>query len=283
MELGGVTVDLELHLEVIVLSAGLLLAYFWSLRTHGGVFHPRRGEPAATFRQQLAFTSGVLVLWFASGSPLHDIADGYLFSAHMLQHLLQAFVAAPLILMGIPEWMGHLLLKDRRIRGAVQGLAKPLVAALIFNTVLLFIHWPRIVELMVRSGAVHLASHVALFVAGLIMWLPVLSPVREVPRLSLPGQMIYLFVQTILPTVPASWLTFGEQPLYGIYETFPRMWGISALEDMRIAGVIMKTGGGFFLWGIITVLYFKWASAEERSARDGDDTPSAPTTPATNV
>jgi putative membrane protein len=77
-----------------------------------------------------------------------------------------------------------------------------------------------------------------------------------------------MLMMTILPTIPSSFLTFGEHPLYPIYETFPAVGGLSTLEDMQIAGLIMKIGGGFLLWGIITVMFFRWASSEERTERD---------------
>ena len=59
------------------------------------------------------------------------------------------------------------------------------------------------------------------------MWWPVVSPLPEMPALSPPGQMIYLFLQSLAPTIPASFLTFGRSPLYPVYEAFPRI-GVSA-------------------------------------------------------
>ena len=66
-----------------------------------------------------------------------------------------------------------------------------------------------------------------------------------------------------MPTVPASFLTFGDRPLYKFYETVPRLWGLSALDDMRFAGLIMKILVGFSLWITITIVFFRWHSAEE--------------------
>ncbi len=99
------------------------------------------------------------------------------------------------------------------------------------------------------------------------MWLPVLSPSDEVvPRMSPLPRMGYLFAMTLLPTVPASFLTFGDPsaPLYPVYGEFPRLWGITVGEDMTVAGLLMKSGAGFLLWGIITTMFFRWALAEER-------------------
>jgi putative membrane protein len=89
-------------------------------------------------------------------------------------------------------------------------------------------------------------------------------------RISPPGQMLYLGLQSIVPTVPASFLVFGERPLYHFYEHVPRLWALSAGEDQRIAGLLMKIGGGMLLWAVITALFFRWhadAEAADRAAR----------------
>jgi putative membrane protein len=106
--------------------------------------------------------------------------------------------------------------------------------------------------------------------------MPLLSPLPEVPRLQPLVRMLFLFMQSIVPTVPASFLTFGDRPLYKFYEHVPRLWGLSALDDMRFAGLIMKVLVGFAMWITITVIFFRWHTAEDkqyparRVARDLD-------------
>jgi cytochrome c oxidase assembly factor CtaG len=63
--------------------------------------------------------------------------------------------------------------------------------------------------------------------------------------------------------VPASFLTFGQHPLYRFYEDVPRLWGFSALDDMRVAGLIMKVLVGFSLWIVIAIIFFRWYNTEE--------------------
>ena len=96
------------------------------------------------------------------------------------------------------------------------------------------------------------------------MWWPVVDPIPELKRLSEPGKMLYLFLQSILPTVPASFLTFASTPIYHFYETVPRIWGIDVLTDLQMAGLIMKIGGGLLLWVCIAVIFFRWYAREER-------------------
>jgi putative membrane protein len=100
------------------------------------------------------------------------------------------------------------------------------------------------------------------------MWWPVLSPLPESPPLTPPGQMLYLFLQSLAPTIPASFLTFGHTVLYAPYATFPRIWGISAMADQLIAGLIMKLVGGAILWVFIAAIFFKWHAREEREGWD---------------
>ena len=265
--LGGQQIPLEFHLDVVLLCAGLVLGYVGLIRRYGPVLSPRRDEPVVTRRQVWSFGLGVFALWLASGSPLHTLADRYIFSAHMVQHLVQAFVIAPLLLMGIPGWMLEVITRPRWLRQTLRTLGAPLAAGIVFNVVLLGIHWPPIMTAMVENSVFHAVMHTSLVLSGLLMWLPVVSNSAAVqPRMRPLPRMGYLFGMTLLPTVPASFMTFGDPniPLYPIYGQFPRLWDMPVGEDILIAGLIMKTGGGFLLWGIIATMFFRWAADEER-------------------
>ncbi|HEX9889031.1 MAG TPA: cytochrome c oxidase assembly protein [Nitriliruptorales bacterium] len=265
------------HPEAWALALSLVAGYVYALRRLGPLFHPRPGDPAATRGQKLAFAGAIVTLLVTSASPLHDVGEDLLFSAHMIQHLLDVFVVPPLLLLGTPRWLAELLLRDNRVAQTVRSLSSPVFAAVAFNGMLMLIHWPQVVDWMVAHEGFHLSSHLVLFLTAMLMWLPVASPTPKIPRLSPPAQMGYLFLMTILPTVPASFLTFGESPLYKAYEAVPRLWGIDALTDMQYAGVIMKLGGGLYLWTVIAVLFFRWAAGEERAERAGHaGTPAEP-------
>lgn len=261
--------DFHLHPDVLALVVALLAGYGIAVRRWGKLFHPGRGEQAATGRQWALFVAGVASLYLALGWPVHDLGEGYLYTFHMLQHLLLGFVTPPLILLGMPEWLGRLVLGRGTLGRAYKRLSRPLPAALLFNAALALIHWPRVVDLMLASELAHAAFHLVFLLAAFLMWSVLYSPLPERVTLSPVGRMGFLFAQTILPTVPASFLTFGDRPLYRAYETFPRLWGLSALDDMQLAGLIMKIGGGLLLWSIITVMFFRWASREEAADKLG--------------
>lgn len=255
------------HLDVWLLVAVLLGGYALALRRLGPS-HVQPGEPAATRGQIVAFTAGVLTIWAASDWPVHDLSEGSMYSVHMFQHLLLSLVAPPLLFGGTPAWLLRALLGRGLLLRVVRQATRPFVALVLFNGVLVLTHWPAIVEASVRSEPAHFGLHALVFLSALAMWSPVLNPLIELPHLSSPGQMLYLFLQSIVPTVPASFLTFANTPIYDVYAGLPKIWGIDAVTDQRIAGLLMKIAGGFILWGFIAVRFFQWFAREEREGVD---------------
>src|SRR2546422_1078262 len=246
------------HPDVWLLVAVLAGGYAFAVRRLGPR-HIAPGDRAASPIQVVAYSLGVFTLWVAADWPVHELAERYLYSVHMVQHMLFSLVAPPLLLLGTPAWMARELLRSCGLLRPVCRLARPLPALVVFNTVLALMHWPALVDFTLRVEVAHFAAHAALFCSALLMWCPVVGPLPEM-RISPPAQMLYLFAQSIVPTVPASFLVFAQRPLYHFYETVPRLWGLSAGEDQRIAGLLMKLGGGFLLWSVITVLLFGSAS-----------------------
>jgi putative membrane protein len=252
------------HPSVWLLLGGIWVAYLLAVRNHPMT----PGEAADRRRRTTLFSIGMGVLFVGADWPIHDLAEGYLYSIHMVQHMLFTLVAPPLLIAGIPAWMWRMLLRDRPVFVVFRFLTRPVVALILFNGLLLFTHWPEIVKLSVSSELAHFGLHALLFGSAMVVWWPVMSPLVELPALSPPGQMMYLFIQSLAPTIPASFLTFGHTLLYPVYGTFPRIWGISALNDQLIAGLTMKIVGGLILWGFITVIFFRWYARESRDGWD---------------
>src|SRR5438309_760793 len=255
----------QLHPTVWLLCAVLLCGYFLAL-DYIGPKHVNPGEPVATRAQKRNAILAVALIFIAGEWPVHTLAGRCLDIIHMLQHLMLVMVAAPLMLAATPAWMARAVLPGPLMRVA-RFVTRPLPALVIFNATLVFTHWPTMVDASVHSEWAHFGLHVLLVVTALIMWMPVLSPLLELPRLSYPGQMLYLFLQSLVPTVPASFLTFGSRPLYHVYTTFPRM-GISALADQRFAGIEMKLIGGAILWALLVAIFIKWYRIENREGID---------------
>jgi putative membrane protein len=251
------------HPDVWLMVALLLGGYFAALRYWG----PKRapfGESVASKREKGFFLAGVAALWIGADWPMHELSEDYLFSLHMVQHTLFSLVAPPLLLIGMPKWLLRSLIQGPRALVVARVVTRPLVGLLLFNAVIVVTHWPYLVDLSLRSEAVHFSLHVVLFGSATLMWWPVVDRLPELSRLSPPGKMLYLFLQSIVPTVPASFLTFADSPLYDFYVSVPRLWNITVIEDQQIAGLIMKIGGGLLLWSVIAYLFFTWYAREER-------------------
>jgi putative membrane protein len=251
------------HPDVWALFGSIVVFYLVACRRHlreTGEVTPRR-------RKRL-FVLGVAILWVGADWPIHDLAERYLYSVHMAQHILFTLVAAPILIAGMPPWMLRRMLAPRPMMAVARVITRPLVALILFNGILLFTHWPAVVTASVHSEWLHFGLHVVLTASALAMWWPVMSPLPELPPLPAPGQMLYLFLQSLAPTIPASFLTFGNHPLYPVYEAFPRIWGMSALTDQLVAGLLMKLVGGAILWGFIAVVFFRWHAQEQRDGWD---------------
>ena len=255
-----------------LLVASVLFSYIYAVRVLGPAVV--KNGPAITTKQRNAFIAGVLLLWLASDWPVHDIAEEYLYSMHMFQHMVLSYFMPPLVLLAIPKWMFDAVLGAGRVRKTFNWLAKPVIAGVLFNAIVMITHIPQIVNRSVSNAPLHYSMHVLLIVTALLVWVPICGPDRKL-HLQSGGKMIYLFLMSVVPTVPAAWLTFAEGAVYKHYDTAVRVWGLSVTTDQQIAGAIMKTGGAIFLWSIVVFLFFKRFSAgfsAEQSYRKNSET-----------
>ncbi len=252
----------QAHPDVWLLVALIAVGYALAVTRLGPSLAPM-GTQVVTRFQIASFSAGLLALWVASDWPIHDVAERYLFSVHMVQHVGYSIVAAPLLLIGTPTWLARWLLSPRWLQASVRYLSRLIPATIVFNVVVIVTHTPVVVNAALEHALVHFGIHTLIFLSSLIVWMPLLSPLPEVPRLQPLARLLFLFLQSIVPTVPASFLTFGAHPLYSFYDHVPRLFGVSALDDMQIAGVVMKIGVGLTIWLIIAILFFRWYNAEE--------------------
>src|SRR6267378_666971 len=148
----------EVYLEVLSLGA----AYWAALRLLGPRF-VEPGEPAATRGQKLSFAGGLLFVALAEGWPLADIANNYLYSAHMVQHLLFTLAAPPLLLLGTPHWLARTLVRRPGVWPVMKRLTKPVPATIIFNAVLVTTHWPALLDTRISGLIMKLGMGITLW------------------------------------------------------------------------------------------------------------------------
>jgi putative membrane protein len=213
-------------------------------------------------RQVATFLGGVALLFVALEGPLHDLSDHYLFSAHMVQHMLLVMFAPPLLIMGTPGWLLRPLVGDRRVHRVALFVTSPLIALLIFNVPFTASHFPLFYQRTLEDHGVHVAEHLIFLVAAVITWWPLLSTMPELPRLSYPLQMVYVFAQTFSGFIVGAFLTNAPRPLYTFYAEAPRVFGLTPLDDQRLGGLLMWVGGGFFYLLVFTAVFFAWVRSE---------------------
>jgi putative membrane protein len=231
------------------------------------VMRPHVSDAGRVKRSQVTcFSLGVLVLYVAAGSPIHDLSEKYLLSVHMFQHLLFSLVAPPLLLAGMPTWFWQWLVRGAHVRAVARVVLNPILAIGGFNFVLVVTHLPNVVNYALEEHWFHFLVHVTIVTTALMMWWPVITNVPGLPRLTYPYQMAYLFVQSLLPAVIGSFITFSTTPVYSFYEHAPRIWGLSAVEDQQVGALMMKLVGSIILWCFIGVAFFRWYELEQRQS-----------------
>ena len=248
------------HPSTLIGIATLAALYYWRTRVEARrSIQIGRAKPAI-------FATALATLFLSLNGWLHDLSDSYLFSAHMVQHLVLALVVAPLLIMATPGWMLRPALRWRPVAVTARWVTNPLRAYAIFNVVMCAWHLPPLYNLALAHHPIHILQHLMFLVAAVLMWWPILSPLPELPRLAYPLQMLYLFLMSIPMSIVAVYIAYADSVLYPAYATAPRVWGISPMQDQLIGGLIMWIPGGLFFFAVISVIFFRWQQ------RDGDET-----------
>ncbi|MFM7509151.1 MAG: cytochrome c oxidase assembly protein [Actinomycetota bacterium] len=236
--------------------------YAVSIKRHGG---------SVSRKQVVWFALGLLFLWMASDWPVGSLGAGYLASIHMLQYMLYTLAAAPLLMLGTPDWMFERLLRRRFAEHSVEVLSRPVVAGILFNIVLVATHAPVTVDSLRTTQVGNFALDMIWLASGFLLWLPVISPAKRFRASSAGARIVYLFLAAaLIPMIPGGFVAFSPQPLYATYELAPRLSidGPSALGDQQMAGVLMKVGNVPIIWAVMAVIWFRWYDNEQRRSRD---------------
>ena len=207
--------------------------------------------------QLTLFVLSQVTLVVALLSPIDFVGDEYLFSVHMVQHLLLATVWPPLLLMSFPEDVVRPLVGYRGVRTVFRWLTLPAAAFLIFNIDITAWHIPAWYDATLQNEQIHILEHLTFMAAGILAWWPVLSPVRA-QRLSYPGQLMYLFAM-LFPTMGLGiFFSFFQHALYSPYVAAPRLWGMSAVTDQQIGGLIMWMPGNIPYALAMAIILVRW-------------------------
>jgi putative membrane protein len=246
----------SIHSSTVVGIAALGAVYLWAASR-------LQGEPSRA--QKIYFFSGLLVMFASLNGPIHDLSDDYLFSAHMVQHLLLTLVMPPLLLAGVPGSMLSGPLSHRFVRPAARFFTRAPIAFVVFNLVIAAWHLPPLYNAAMANHDIHIVEHLMFMVAAVLMWWPLVSQVPELPRLAYPGQMLYAFLMSIPMSIVAVYIAMSDHVLYPAYAAAPRVLSLSPLEDQLLGALIMWIPGGIIFYIIMTVVFFKWNARGEDS------------------
>ena len=237
-----------------VLGGAYCAATLWRRRIAPGMV----AEPLKV----VSFFGGLAVMFVALTGPVHDLSDYYLFSAHMIQHMLLVFALPPLLLHGTPGWMLRPLLRDARLLRLGRALTRPTGAFAAFNLILVAWHLPPLYNLAMEQHPVHIVEHLMIMAASVILWWPVLSPLPELPRAAYPIQLLYLFLVGLPMVMVAIFITMADSVLYPYYAAAPRVWErLTPHADQHLGGLIMWIPGGLVFLAAISVVFFRWQAA----------------------
>ncbi|HEY5228813.1 MAG TPA: cytochrome c oxidase assembly protein [Opitutaceae bacterium] len=242
------------------LTGGLILAG-WLYAILAGPLRGRLAPGAPYPAVKAAQFYGALVLFYLSvGSPLDQVGERFLLTAHMGQHLLIMYPVALLILLGIPEWMIDPLLSRPLLRVPLGLLLKPLPCAVISSLVISLWHLPFLYEWTLQDKLVHVGEHLMFLAVSLLYWWPLVSPSRVFPPAGYGMRIIYIVGTEVLMIPVAAYIVFSSDILYPTYEYAPRLIaGFSPAQDQLSAGVMMKVVGVLVSLTVMGLCFIKWS------------------------
>src|SRR5438034_11044785 len=170
----------------------------------------------------------------ALNGPLHNLSDSYLFSSHMLQHLVLTRVFPPLLLYGTPAWVIRPLVRPRWVLGVARRATRPLAAGALFSVPITLWHFPQFYEAALEHHPLHIAQHLVFIATAVIMWWPVLSPLPELPRAGYGTQLLYLFALGLPMSLAGALITLADGVLYPLYASAPRVGGLTPAAEPQL-------------------------------------------------
>jgi cytochrome c oxidase assembly factor CtaG len=248
-----------------LISLVVLYVYFISLdRRDGHWGQDIRGRHVAFF------FAGILVLYLALQSPLDDISDTTLFSAHMTQHILLGLIGPVLLASSIPTRWLRTLLRIPIVGQLLSFFTKPIVALLLFNIDLWVWHLPAFYEGALRDTNVHVLQHLLIIATGTLFWLTILHDITPARSLSYLTKIALLFFSMVSSGILGAIFCFAGNTIYTFYGNAPLSFGLTPLDDQQLAGAIMWVPGGGIFFVALLLTFAAWLKNEDRKGAKFD-------------
>jgi putative membrane protein len=214
-------------------------------------------------RQMLAYTLGLMVVFGAITGPVDHYSKERSFFVYITQQMLLIFVAPPLLLLGIPDWMARPVMLNRLVEPVARIITKPVFTFLFFSGVFALVHYPALCDRVCHVRPYFGDIRELVFVSGILLWWPLTSPLPEYPRMSYPMQILYLFLLMIPTTAVAAPVTLAGSVLYMFYMEGPHPFGLTPMADQVLGGIIMWVGQGVYIMFAFSAIFFRWARRED--------------------
>jgi putative membrane protein len=216
------------------------------------------------------FAAGILTLYLVLQSPLDQVSDYALFSAHMTQHVLLALIAPACLLFGVPTRWLRALYQIPIIGPLLAIFTNPIVAFIVFNFNLWLWHVPALYEGALRDENIHVIQHLLFIATGTLMWLPILHAVPPNRPMGYLAKIGYLFFGMLSSSILGAIFTFAGDVIFNFYGNIPLNFGLTPLDDQQLAGSIMWVpGGGIFLTSLLFT-FAAWLKNEDRKGQQFD-------------
>jgi cytochrome c oxidase assembly factor CtaG len=239
-----------------------LYAYFYLRR----FIHARAeaGGRGAGAPQLAAFTGAVVVMLIAFVSPIDALGEDYLFSMHMVQHILIGDIAPLLVLLSLSRViMRPLTRRLMSVERALGPFAHPATGIVVWLTLIYVWHIPAMYDAALNHSAVHALEHACFFAGGIAVWWPLIQPVPMRRRLTGLSVFGYLIAAKISVGLLGIFLTWSHGVAYPYYEHVPRIWGLSAIEDQNLGGAIMMVEQSIVLVIAFAILFVRMLGQSE--------------------
>jgi putative membrane protein len=218
-------------------------------------------------RRGLMWGLGVLTVFIALTSPVHDLGERYLFTAHMFQHLLLLLVAAPLLVLGLPVGQMKRALRIGWVARLEKVLSQPVFAWVLSIGILWVWHIPALYNAALVNHDLHIIEHLSFLVTSVIFWWGGLKPIHRLQMNTVPAIMYFFFAALassvlglLLAVAPTSLFPTYANPIdtSNLLPIIRGQWGLTAQLDQQIGGVMMWATGGFgYIVGVIVVM-IRW-------------------------
>jgi putative membrane protein len=206
----------------------------------------------------------VLALLGALVTPIDGLGEDYLFSAHMVQHVLLGDIAPLLLLLSLSRVMLRPVTRRLvRVERALGPLASPVTAIVVWLGTMYLWHIPAVYDAAVESPLLHALEHLSFFAAGIALWWPLIQPIPM--RRALTGLQPLAYIAAAKGGLAALglFLAWSSSAHYPFYEDAPRIWGLSAVEDQNVAGVIMMVEQSLTLVLVMVWVFVRMLSRSE--------------------